>query len=607
MCGILGYVGPQNVSEVLIEGLRKLEYRGYDSTGIAVFSKGDFQLYRSKGKIAALVEKIGSEKPQGHSGIGHTRWATHGKPSDENAHPHRSENLVLVHNGIIENHVEIRQELESRGVCFSSETDTEVIPHLMEHCVKEGMSIEDALYSCIAKLKGAFAIAVFSKQQPEKIYAAKNASPIILGIGQGENFISSDIPAILDHTRKVVVLEDGEVAMIDREKYWITDFDRNPIERDPKEITWSRIAAEKEGYKHFMLKEIYEQPRALADCLRGRVDEKQYLPALPEVSLPKLESMHRVILIACGTSWHAALVAKYWMESFIKIPVEVEVSSEFRYRDPVLDSNTLVILISQSGETADTLAAMTKAKPSGARMISICNVIDSSIARKSDDVMYTHAGPEIGVASTKAFTTQLTALALLTLAIAYQRKSISNAEVRDMTQQLLHLPSLIEECLDMNPHVEKLAKELIDVRDVLYIGRGSSYAIALEGALKLKEISYIHAEGYMGGELKHGPIALIDKDLPVVALVSGGPTYEKMLSNIEEVKARGAFVIGVCEQGDQKVQKQSRGILEVPQTSDFLRPIVESIPLQLLSYHVAEQRGCDVDQPRNLAKSVTVE
>ncbi|MEZ4705356.1 MAG: glutamine--fructose-6-phosphate transaminase (isomerizing) [Bdellovibrionota bacterium] len=607
MCGILGYVGEKQAAQILIEGLRKLEYRGYDSAGIAVFDRGDFSVYRSKGKINHLAEKIQGQSIQGTVGIGHTRWATHGRPSDENAHPHRSKDLVLVHNGIIENHVEIKQELKERGCSFSSETDTEVIPHLIESFVEQGHSLEDALYLCISKLKGAFAIAVFSKKDPSKIYAAKNASPIILGLGEGENFISSDIPAILDHTRNVVIMEDGEVAMIDRNRYWITDFDRNPIDRSPKTITWSRIAAEKEGYKHFMLKEIFEQPRAVADTLRGRIDENAYLPELSEISNRGLDAIDRIVMIACGTSWHAALVARYWMEEMLRIPVEVEVSSEFRYRKPVLHQHTLVIPISQSGETADTLAAMEHVKSSGARLLAICNVIDSSIARKSDDVLYTHAGPEIGVASTKAFMTQLTVLALLTLHMAKVRQSISRDQLCQWTRQLLHLPSLIETSLVEHEHIEQVASSFVSASDFLYIGRGTSYPIALEGALKLKEISYIHAEGYMGGELKHGPIALIDQDLPVVALVSGGHTYEKMLSNIEEVKARGAKVISVAQVGDQNVQEQSSSVLSIPEVSDFLRPMLEVVPLQLLSYYIAEKRGCDVDQPRNLAKSVTVE
>jgi len=608
MCGIMGYVGPKEAAPILLDGLSRLEYRGYDSTGIAIYQNNEIDIFRSKGKLSVLQEKIKNEKLTGNVGIGHTRWATHGKPSDENAHPHRSENFVVVHNGIIENFIELKHRLEKEGFKFTSQTDTEVIPHLIESYVKKGSNVEDALYQTLAELKGAFALVLFSKKDPKKIMVAKNASPLILGIGKGENFVASDIPALLSYTKDIIVLEDGQVAIIDNMNYKVTDFARNAIEKKPKHITWSRAAAEKEGYKHFMLKEIYEQPRAITDTLRGRIDENHQRITFDDDSIEKLcKDINRVVMLACGTSSHAAMVAKYWIEKYAKIPVEVEIASEFRYRDFILDKNSLIITVSQSGETADTLAALEEAKKRGAKSISVCNVIESSIPRKSDVVVYTHAGPEIGVASTKAFTTQMVILACITLELARVKDKINQQDLTRLIGDLVSLPLVIEKTLDLDASIQKIAKKFQNADHFLYLGRGTAFPIALEGALKLKEISYIHAEGYMGGELKHGPIALIDEDMPIVALAGQGLIYQKMISNIQEVCARDGQVILVDSENDSKVHELTADVISIPKVSEFIEPFVQVIPLQLLSYHIADKRGCDVDQPRNLAKSVTVE
>lgn len=608
MCGIMGYVGPQEAAPILLDGLSRLEYRGYDSTGIAIYQDHEINIYRSKGKLSALRDKIKNEKLTGNVGIGHTRWATHGKPSDENAHPHRSENFVVVHNGIIENFIELKQKLENEGYQFTSQTDTEVIPYLIESFVKKGSNIEEALYQTLHELKGAFALVLFGKKDPRKMMVAKNASPLILGIGDGENFVASDIPALLSYTKDIIALEDGQVAIIDRQSYKITDFDRNVIEKKPKHITWSRSVAEKEGYKHFMLKEIYEQPRAITDSLRGRIDENHQRILFDDNRVEAIcKDIHRIVLIACGTSSHATMVAKYWIEKYAKLPVEVEIASEFRYRNFILDQRTLVVTVSQSGETADTLAALEESKKQGAKSISICNVIESSIPRKSDIVIYTHAGPEIGVASTKAFTTQMCILACLTLELARMKDKINQEDLRRLIGDLISLPLIIEKTLELDEPIQKIAKKFMHANDFLFLGRGTAFPIALEGALKLKEISYIHAEGYMGGELKHGPIALIDEKMPIVALMGQGIFYQKMISNIQEVSARDGKLILVDAQGDPKVHELSEDVIRIPKVSELIEPFVQVIPLQLLSYHIADKRGCDVDQPRNLAKSVTVE
>ncbi len=608
MCGIMGYVGPQEAAPILLDGLSRLEYRGYDSTGIAIYQDHEINIYRSKGKLSALRDKIKNEKLTGNVGIGHTRWATHGKPSDENAHPHRSENFVVVHNGIIENFIELKQKLENEGYQFTSQTDTEVIPYLIESFVKKGSNIEEALYQTLHELKGAFALVLFGKKDPRKMMVAKNASPLILGIGDGENFVASDIPALLSYTKDIIALEDGQVAIIDRQSYKITDFDRNVIEKKPKHITWSRSVAEKEGYKHFMLKEIYEQPRAITDSLRGRIDENHQRILFDDNRVEAIcKDIHRIVLIACGTSSHATMVAKYWIEKYAKLPVEVEIASAFRYRNFILDQRTLVVTVSQSGETADTLAALEESKKQGAKSISICNVIESSIPRKSDIVIYTHAGPEIGVASTKAFTTQMCILACLTLELARMKDKINQEDLRRLIGDLISLPLIIEKTLELDEPIQKIAKKFMHANDFLFLGRGTAFPIALEGALKLKEISYIHAEGYMGGELKHGPIALIDEKMPIVALMGQGIFYQKMISNIQEVSARDGKLILVDAQGDPKVHELSEDVIRIPKVSELIEPFVQVIPLQLLSYHIADKRGCDVDQPRNLAKSVTVE
>ncbi|MEZ4846989.1 MAG: glutamine--fructose-6-phosphate transaminase (isomerizing), partial [Bdellovibrionota bacterium] len=582
--------------------------RGYDSTGIAIYQNNEIDIYRSKGKLSFLRDKIKDVALTGTTGIGHTRWATHGKPSDENAHPHRSENFVVVHNGIIENFIELKRRLEKEGFKFTSQTDTEVIPHLIESYTNKGSSIEDALYETLGELKGAFALVLFSRKDPRKIMVAKNASPLILGIGNGENFVASDIPALLSYTKDIIVLEDGQVAIIDNQSYKITDFNRNAIEKKPKHITWSRTVAEKEGYKHFMLKEIYEQPRAITDTLRGRIDENHQRISFDDDAIEKIaKDVNRVVMIACGTSSHAAMVAKYWIEKYAKVPVDVEIASEFRYRDFILDKNSLVITVSQSGETADTLAALEQAKKQGAKSISVCNVIESSIPRKSDVVVYTHAGPEIGVASTKAFTTQMCILACIALELARVKDKINQQDLTRLIGDLVSLPLLIEKTLELDAPIQKIAKKFMNAEHFLYLGRGTAFPIALEGALKLKEISYIHAEGYMGGELKHGPIALIDEDMPIVAMSGQGLIYQKMISNIQEVCARDGKLILVDSEGDSKIDELAEDVITIPKVSEFIEPFIQVIPLQLLSYHIADKRGCDVDQPRNLAKSVTVE
>ncbi len=607
MCGIMGYLGGREAAPILLEGLKRLEYRGYDSAGIAVCRGSELLVARSKGKLSELEARVAGQDLSGRIGIGHTRWATHGKPSDENAHPHRSEHVVVIHNGIIENHLELRKKLSEAGFTFQSETDTEIVPHLIEHHLRKKIPLEEAVRRAIGEIHGAFGFAIMSSTEPDKIIAVKNASPLILGLGKGENFLASDIPALLDHTRDIIIMEDGEMAILEKDRVRLTDFSGRKIDRKPKHVTWSRVMAEKEGFKHFMLKEIHEQPRAIVDTLRGRILEAAGEIVLDDVRLETLRELSRVVIVACGTSFHAALVGKYWIESLARIPVEADLGSEFRYRSPFMDRGTLLIAISQSGETADTLAVLDEAKRAGARVLSICNVIESSIARKSDDVLYTHAGPEIGVASTKAFTTQLCVLAMIALHLAKLRDTISRETAREYVHSLLRLPKLAEEALKTDEVTQEVASKFLNVNHFLFLGRGSSFPIALEGALKLKEISYIHAEGYAGGEMKHGPIALIDDDMPVVALATGGPTYPKMLSNIEEVRARGGKVIALVSKGDKDVSRLAAMKIEIPPVADLIRPIVEVIPLQLLAYHFADKRGNDVDQPRNLAKSVTVE
>ncbi|MFH0924803.1 MAG: glutamine--fructose-6-phosphate transaminase (isomerizing) [bacterium] len=610
MCGIIGYVGKQNALPIILSGLKRLEYRGYDSAGIALLSNKQIILKRSKGKINELALLLANQDISGTLGIGHTRWATHGKPCEENAHPHTdcNQDIVIVHNGIVENYLTLKAELVSEGHLFKSETDTEVIVHLIENFYKD--DIFKAVNEAIKRIEGTYALGVICSKEPERIIAARNGSPLIIGIGEGENFIASDIPAILSYTRQVVFLEDGHIASLSPTENFIYSLKANKkVDILPTTISWDPVMAEKEGYKHFMLKEIYEQPRAVSDTVRGRIREEEGDVCFECLNLTKEEiaNFNRVYIVACGTAWHAGLVGKFLLEDKFQIPIEVDIASEFRYRKLRIDSQVLFIAISQSGETADTLAALRIAKQKGAKVISICNVLGSSVSRESDGVIFTHAGPEIGVASTKAFTCQLTALYLLMIHIGRIKDTIPKDEARKLIHELLITPQLIEQTLKLDNDIANLARIYMNKSDFLYLGRGINYPIALEGALKLKEISYIHAEGYPAGEMKHGPIALIDSNLPVVVLAPKNHVYEKTIANIEGVKARDGIVIVFASDGDRNFYKKADHVFYLPKTSDYLTPLLFVIPLQLLAYHIAEKRGCDVDQPRNLAKSVTVE
>ncbi len=609
MCGIVGYIGEQEATPIIFEGLRKLEYRGYDSAGIATLQPDGIAVRRSEGKLVNL-EKLLREQPlAGTIGIGHTRWATHGRPSEINAHPHKAGSVVVVHNGIIENYLSLREQLKKNGHAFSSETDTEVIAHLVEERLKESPSFEVAVRTALQELQGAFAVCILCKDQPDTLIAAKVGSPMVVGLGQGEFFVASDIPAILAHTREMIFMEDGELALFKGNIASFSSIAGQPLEKKARHIDWSPLMAEKGGYKHFMLKEIHEQPRAVRDTIAGRLQEQQGDVYLEDLGYDDaaLQTVQRMVIVACGTSWHAALTGKFLIEGHCRIPVEIDIASEFRYRKPVIDAHTLVMVISQSGETADTLAALREAKKLGAMNLAICNVLDSSIARDATGVIYTHAGPEIGVASTKAFVTQLTALYLFTIRLGRAIGRLNVTQGQQMIADLKKVPELLEQALKLNDQTEKIARQYMNARDFLYLGRGRNFPIALEGALKLKEISYIHAEGYPAGEMKHGPIALIDENVPVVVLVPKNSTYEKTVSNMEEVIARSGRVIALCSQGDQEVRDKAEVTLELPELSDDLDPILLSVPLQLLAYHIAVLKGTDVDQPRNLAKSVTVE
>ena len=609
MCGIVGYIGHQDASPIIIDGLRRLEYRGYDSAGICTLNGGEPQIIRAEGKLINLENILRKTPAEGNRGIGHTRWATHGRPSEINAHPHKASNIIVVHNGIIENYLKLKERLQGLGHNFSSETDTEIIAHLVEEHYRQCGDFEKAVQLALAEVKGAYAVAILCNDEPDKLIAAKLGSPLVVGQGQGEYFVASDIPAMLSHTREMIFLEDGEIAVFTPEKMWVTDLVGQPLVKQSKTITWSPLMAEKGGYKHFMLKEIYEQPRALADTIAGRLQGEEGDIYLEDFGLSEeqLVGLDKIFIIACGTSWHAGLVGKFYIEKLARIPVEIDIASEFRYRDPIVTDKSLTILVSQSGETADTLAGLREAKGKGGKSVCICNVVDSSIARESDGVIYTHAGPEIGVASTKAFTTQLVALYLLALKLGRARGTLTADDCRAQVEALLELPRKVEETLELDGQIEKLAREHMNARDFLYLGRGNQYPIALEGALKLKEISYIHAEGYPAGEMKHGPIALIDENLPVVVLAPRNATYDKVVSNLEEVCARGGNVIAVTSGEESGLQGKVAALIQVPQTTDDLMPILTSIPMQLLAYHVAVLKGTDVDQPRNLAKSVTVE
>ncbi|HTP25099.1 MAG TPA: glutamine--fructose-6-phosphate transaminase (isomerizing) [Anaeromyxobacteraceae bacterium] len=625
MCGIVGYVGPRACVDIITAGLKKLEYRGYDSAGVAVVSGSGLAVARSKGKLKNLVSLLAEKPLVGCTGIGHTRWATHGKPSDENAHPHSYGGVAVVHNGIIENHLELKASLTAKGHRFASETDTEIFAHLIADSLAAGaQDLAAAVRTALAQVNGTYAIAVVSAKRPEEIVAAKNASPLVVGFGIGENFLASDVPAILEHTREVVYLEEGELALLTPAEVRIEGRDGQPHNRPPRRIEWSAVAAEKEGHKHFMHKEIFEQPRAVADTIRGRVSLEQGDVILDGIELPEdfARSLERLIIVACGTSWHAGLCGRQMVESLARLPTEVELASEFRYRDPIVSSRTLCLAVSQSGETADTLAAVREAKRRGASCISICNVVGSALPREcaereghpateappgASGTLYTHAGPEIGVASTKAFTTQLAALFLLAVRLGRLRGVLSTETARTHLEALRQVPLLMDQVVRLEPSVMPVAKRCTLARDVLFLGRGAQFPVALEGALKLKEISYIHAEGYAAGEMKHGPIALIDEALPVVVLATKEPAYEKTLGNMEEVRARGGHVFAVVSEGDTAAASLAEIALTVPQTTPLLEPILSILPLQFLAYHVADLKGTDVDQPRNLAKSVTVE
>jgi glucosamine--fructose-6-phosphate aminotransferase (isomerizing) len=609
MCGIIGYIGKEPAVPILIEGLKKLEYRGYDSSGIAVLQEGKIQVRRAVGKLQNLETLLRSETLSGRIGVGHVRWATHGRPSEENAHPHRAGRVVVVHNGIIENYAALKKELAAQGRTFLSETDTEVIAHLIDSFVQKGTPLEQAVREAARHLEGAYAIAVIDEQDPEVVVGARKGSPLVVGLGQGEFFLASDIPAILHRTRDVLFLNDDEMAILSDEGVRITDLTGREIAREITHVMWNPVMAEKGGYRHFMLKEIYEQPRAVMDTMRGRISLDTGVIHLEEMgpAYDRLRTAKKVFIVACGTSWHAGLIGKFMFEELACISTEVDIASEFRYRSPMVGKDDLFIAITQSGETADTLAAMREAKKRGATVITICNVVGSTASREADGVVYTHAGPEIGVASTKAFTAQLTALYIFGLYFGSLCGKLSPDDVKKWLADLAHIPTLIERCLEEDGATEQIAKRYFTSNDFLYLGRGPNFPVALEGALKLKEISYIHAEGYPAGEMKHGPIALIDENLPVVVIAGKNAVYEKILANIEEVKARGGTVIALITEGDTEIVKRVHHAVPVPRTNHLLMPLLMAIPLQLLAYHIAVLRGADVDQPRNLAKSVTVE
>jgi glucosamine--fructose-6-phosphate aminotransferase (isomerizing) len=624
MCGIVGYVGKKPVVSVILEGLRKLEYRGYDSAGIAVAGNGDgLQLRRAEGKLRNLEEVLRSKPMEGTYGIGHTRWATHGRPTEENAHPHRdcTGRIVVVHNGIIENYVVLKKKLIEEGHKFTTETDTEVIAHLVEKYFLKPVngnrpSLEEAVRKSVKELTGVFALSVIAVDEPNTIVSARLGPPAVIGLGNDEYFVASDVPAILYHTRDLFFLGDGDLAVITREGVKLTDFDGKTVQRQVQHVTWDPIMAEKGGFKHFMLKEIYEQPRSVRDTTLGRVSQETGHVFLEEmhVSDAELKAAKKINITACGTSWHAGQAGKFMIERLARVPVEVDYASEWRYRNPIIDSDTITMVISQSGETADTIAAQREAKAKGSKTLAICNVVGSMITREAAGTIYTHAGPEIGVASTKAFTGQLTALYLFALYLAQVRGTLTPEQARHSVEELTRIPGKIEQLLTRDEDCEDMAKEYGRAQDFLFLGRGIHYPIALEGALKLKEISYIHAEGYPAGEMKHGPNALIDENLPVVIIATRDVNdpdsmvrYEKTISNLKEVKARSGKVIALATEGDEEIKEAADHVLYIPAAPDELSAILEIVPLQLLAYHIAVRRGCDVDQPRNLAKSVTVE
>src|SRR5271169_3942918 len=624
MCGIVGYVGKKQVVPIILDGLRRLEYRGYDSAGIAVAGNGDkLQVRRAEGKLRNLEEAIRLKPLDGTYGIGHTRWATHGRPTEENAHPHRdcTGKIVVVHNGIVENYLSLKKKLIEEGHKFTTETDTEIIAHLVEkYSASSGNgrrpSLEDAVRQTVKQLTGVFAMAVISTDDPNKIVAARNGPPAVIGLGNDEYFVASDVPAILHHTRDIFFLADGDMAVVTPDGVHLSDFDGRPVQRQIQHVTWDPILAEKGGFKHFMLKEIYEQPRAVRDTALGRVSQDTghlFLDQM-EVSEAEFRAAAKINIIACGTSWHAGQAGKFMIETLARVPVEVDYASEWRYRNPIVDPSTITLVISQSGETADTIAAQREAKSRGSKTLAICNVVGSMITREAAGTIYTHAGPEIGVASTKAFTAQLTALYLFALYVAQTRGTMTPEQAQKAVYELTCLPGKLEHILTRDRACEDLAKQYVRAQDFLFLGRGIHYPIALEGALKLKEVSYIHAEGYPAGEMKHGPNALIDENLPVVIIATRNPKspgsalrYEKTMSNLKEVKARSGVVIALATEGDEEIKEAADHVLYIPPAPEDLSPILEIVPLQLLAYHIAVRRGCDVDQPRNLAKSVTVE
>lgn len=611
MCGIVAYIGEKKAEPILLDGLHKLEYRGYDSAGLAFLKNEKFLLVRAEGKLFHLMEKMKKVDVDATIGIGHTRWATHGKPSEMNAHPHYSTDVVLVHNGIVENYLTLKDDLIKRGFRFTSETDTEVVCHLIQDHINRGFDFLAAFQKSIAMIRGAFALVVVHRIDPDRIYVAKKASPLVLGLGRGENFVASDVPALLAHTRDVIFLDDDEMAVVTREKIEVMDLTGCPLQKPVRKIQWTAVQAEKEGCKHFMLKEIMEQPRVLSDTILGRINHGQGVVHFENVDalLEKFIKNQRpnLHIVACGTSWHAGLVGKSWIEELARIPVTVELASEFRYRKPLVGADTLVVPISQSGETADTLAAVTESKVLGASVLGICNVMEASIPRKSDATLYTCAGPEIGVASTKAFVTQLSVLYLLALKLAELKRTLPTDVIRRRLQALTELPKKMQSFMGHLRVIDAMTDQIYKHEHCYFLGRGIEFPIVLEGALKLKEISYIHAEGYAGGEMKHGPIALIEEGTPLVAVAVKDRLYEKMVSNIEEVQARGAHVFGLISKGDDALKKKLKLVVEVPDVGEDLLPFFTIVPLQLLAYHVADRKGTDVDQPRNLAKSVTVE
>jgi len=608
MCGIVGYIGKRQASSILVEGLSKLEYRGYDSAGVAIFDGEKINVTKCKGRLANLEKKLSQEPLAGNIGIGHTRWATHGEPSDLNSHPHSNEDgtISVVHNGIIENYIHLREWLASKGCKFVSETDTEVIPHLVNYFY-EG-DLVDAVMKAVAKMEGSYAIGVVCSKEPDKIVAVRKDSPLIAGLGENEFFIASDIPAILNHTRDVYLLNDNEFVVLTKEGIQLLSPEREEIKRDIYHVTWNADAAEKGGYEHFMIKEIHEQPKVIKDTMTSRIMQGKPI-TLDDITITKdqIENIDKIYIVACGTAYHAGVVGKYVIEKLARIPVEIEVASEFRYRDPIINERTLMIVISQSGETADTLAALREAKARGARVIAVTNVVGSSVSREADDILYTWAGPEIAVASTKAYVTQLIAMYIVALFFAQNKNTMSEQEIDTIKEAMLKLPEKAEEALKNKAVIQKFTSRTYMHKDMFFLGRGLDYAVAMEGSLKLKEISYIHSEAYAGGELKHGPIALMEEGTIVIAGATQESLFDKMVSNIKEVKTRGANVLGIAFEGHTQIEKTVDSVIYIPRTYDILAPVVSVIPLQLLSYYMAIQKGCDVDKPRNLAKSVTVE